>query len=129
VVLWLNGNTIDPAADDENGEGNGNGIEVMSSEYTSCLLNIGIGINTRSHPDFASKMGSLKIGSHSRCEEQVHELLGQRQNRLVIFGPGISFLFLSEGQSQGQERNQEMKFAERMVVGLVYVFSRAQANS
>lgn len=122
-MVWLNGNTTETTEGDSSGV---NGMEVMSSDYTTCLLNIGIAINTRSHPDFASKMGSLKIGSHSRCDEQVHEFLGQKQNRLVILGPGISFLFLS-GNTEGMFEDN-LKFSDRMVVGLVYVFTRAQVN-
>jgi hypothetical protein len=127
VVLWLNGNE-DPADSEKESEEMQSGIEIMSSDYTTCLMNHGIGINLRSHPDFASKMGSLKMGSHTRCDDQVHEFLGQRRNRLVIFGPGISFVFTSGGDRTEFESADSMGFSDRMVVGLVYVFTRTQVN-
>jgi hypothetical protein len=131
VVIWLNGNDH-PSERERDDEivvrENESGIEVMSSDYTTCLTNHGIGINSRSHPDFASKMGSLKMGSHSRCDDQVHEFLGQSANRLVIFGPGISFLFTSGGERTEFEKTDSVEFTERMVVGVVYVFTREGAR-
>lgn len=121
VVIWLNGNTTESSHGDE--EGN-SGIEVMSSDYTSCMINLGIGINARSHPDFASKMGSLKIGILPSCEEFVHEFLGQKYNRLVIFGPGISFRFTSGSTSPSEINHEDANLSDEIIVGVVYVFKR-----
>lgn len=125
VVLWLNGNSTESNQGEDEGD---SGIEVMSTDYTSCMINLGIGINPRSHSDFASKMGSLKIGKLSPCNEFVHELLGQKYNRLVIFGPGISFRFISGSTTPDINQDDELKLSEQILVGLVYVFKRTSIS-
>lgn len=96
----------------------------MAIDYTTCLMNHGIGINSRAHPDFATKLGSLKLGLQSRCNDQVHEFLEHKRNRVVIFGPGISFSFTSVPPPMTTISDQPSEFPNRILFPLVYVFSR-----
>lgn len=120
VVVWLNGNTTETAE----GEVEGNiGVEIMSVDYTTCLMNHGIGVNSRAHPDFATKLGSLKLGLQLRCNDQIHEFLEHKRNRVIIFGPGISFSFTPDSSKLTPSKNPS-DFSNQVLFPLVYVFSR-----
>lgn len=98
----------------------------MAIDYTTCLMNHGIGINSRAHPDFATKLGSLKLGLQLRCSDQVHEFLEHKSNRVIIFGPGISFSFTSTSSTPSVNNflDHPSEFSNRVLLPLVYVFSR-----
>jgi hypothetical protein len=119
VVVWVNGNAT--TSDDDDQLNHGSGMLVLSSQYTECLQNNGVNMNIRTHGDFASRMGSLRVNILSMCFTHSFELIPQKSNRLVVVAPGQSFCFMT---SRNGDVTPETTFENRIVLALVYVFSK-----
>lgn len=119
MVVWLNGNTT--TTDDDDQTKHGSGMLVLSSRYTECLQSHGLSMNTRTHSDFASRMGSLRVNILSVCSVHSFELIPQKSNRLTVIAPGQSFCFMA---SKNDEVTPNSNFDGRIVLALVYVFSK-----
>mmetsp|Transcript_25503 Transcript_25503/g.37637 ORF Transcript_25503/g.37637 Transcript_25503/m.37637 type:complete len:1617 (-) Transcript_25503:131-4981(-) len=116
VIVWLNGETSDAIDDSQDNEHDG--LVVLSVDYTACLQNHGMRVNERTHPDFASRMGSLNAGLTKFCPLHSSETIPQKSNRVTILAPGRSHLFKSVGSY-----SQDGSFDENIILALVYVFS------
>lgn len=122
VVLWLNGNTSIP--ENENEGSPASGLLVLSDDYTNCLRNFGVSINSRTHNDFASRMGTLRVNILNMCSMYSYELIAQKSNRITIIAPGQAFCFLSSPDDVVPQEKSPVSFDRRVVVAVVYVFSR-----
>lgn len=121
LVLFVNGEDL-TGLDEEDYSVGGAGLQVFQEDFIHCLLDTGVAVNARSHPDFLSSMGTLNINFKLICPEFVSELIPQRKNRMVIVPPGRAFSFVTQSYEGEFENKTVHGFNSSAVLAVVYIF-------